>query len=207
METSYKHAAQKKVQRLRTPGLEREPAAMAQLEAVLTDLRAEVAALQKVVGTLVRASGCKDGRLQVPVGVDTETGKKIAALLKEDPTMPVVEIATRVGVTRQRVYQILRLGKRVDKGRVYALKGNGKVKFGFTSRDVATRIQPMQSSVPFPVHVLANAPGDRQLEREIRDACTEHRIRGEWFEPTGVVLEWVERLKELEAAEARKAAS
>ncbi len=36
------------------------------------------------------------------------TRTKVAALLEEDPTVPAIEIAARVGVSRARVYQILK---------------------------------------------------------------------------------------------------
>jgi len=37
----------------------------------------------------------------------TTTRERIAALLADDPTIPAREIAATVGVSRQRVYQIL----------------------------------------------------------------------------------------------------
>jgi len=40
-------------------------------------------------------------------GSVTDTRERIAALLEDDPTIPAREIAEKVGVSRQRVYQIL----------------------------------------------------------------------------------------------------
>lgn len=71
---------------------------------------------------------------------------------------------------------------------------NGPIKIG-TATDLPTRIATLQTGCPEPLVILGTIPGDLLVEGALHRALSDHRYRGEWFHPTGEVLEVIERAK------------
>ena len=75
----------------------------------------------------------------------------------------------------------------------------GRIKIGHTT-DIEQRITTLQTSVSEPLRLLAAMPGDRFLERRLHDRFASYRYRGEWFEPSAAIFEFLhEWLREEEA--------
>ncbi len=46
----------------------------------------------------------------------------------------------------------------------------------------------MQCNSPVPLSILGVVPGSLREERELHDRFSEHRLHGEWFEPSEALL-------------------
>lgn len=69
----------------------------------------------------------------------------------------------------------------------------GAIKIG-TAINVRHRIDSLQSSCPEKLRLLAVIHGGIREEREAHEALKDHRIRGEWFSPNAVVLDYIASL-------------
>lgn len=59
----------------------------------------------------------------------------------------------------------------------------GLVKIGFTSKDVKSRIQELQTGCPDKLTLLGTEPGDEQREASLHVQFADLRVNGEWFRP------------------------
>jgi hypothetical protein len=59
------------------------------------------------------------------------------------------------------------------------------VKIG-TARDVATRLRGLQTASPRPLALLWQCRGGLALEMHLHEAFADRRVRGEWFDFTGM---------------------
>lgn len=72
---------------------------------------------------------------------------------------------------------------------------SGPVKVGMT-RNLAVRLQTLQTACHERLHVLASFPGSPELEQEIHALLSDSRLSGEWFNPDPQVL-WTARTLKL----------
>lgn len=79
--------------------------------------------------------------------------------------------------------------------RVYAIwaEGSDLVKFGF-SEDVRKRFSNLRAGSPDALHLLMDIPGGEDLERELHFRFRSYRVRGEWFRLEIPVLDFIERM-------------
>lgn len=95
-------------------------------------------------------------------------------------------IATRVGVSRSRVGQILGgnpTSNRKSSGVVYFLESAGLIKIGYT-KDITTRMQMLVSSSPTAMLLLGTVPGTRKVEQTWHRLFASCRHHNEWFTPS-----------------------
>lgn len=72
----------------------------------------------------------------------------------------------------------------------------GAIKIGIT-RDVNRRLIALQTSSPYPLHILCFFPGNEEMERELHIAFDDLRLSGEWFLPWGKIFECIKEQKRL----------
>jgi hypothetical protein len=84
---------------------------------------------------------------------------------------------------------------------VYAIGSpeHGFVKIGTTS-DLPARLSALQTPSPFPLRVLWQHEGGRELEGFLHSRLREYRVRGEWFDfgdsdPVAEISRWVEQYR------------
>ena len=70
---------------------------------------------------------------------------------------------------------------------VYLIEMPGGYKIGF-SRSVVRRVRTFNTAHPFPVRVVAVAPGGREVERALHSQFDHYRIAREWFRRHMAVL-------------------
>lgn len=77
-------------------------------------------------------------------------------------------------------------------GRIYFVQGisGGPIKIGW-SKWVHQRLQDMQIGSPVPLKILATIPGSQPEERRVHKRFKGIRIRGEWFDPSPELLEFI----------------
>ena len=68
---------------------------------------------------------------------------------------------------------------------IQAIDG-GPVKIG-RAQDVTARLSELQTASAKKLHVVAKVVGPTELEKKFHKMLKEHRIRGEWFQPSGGV--------------------
>lgn len=66
----------------------------------------------------------------------------------------------------------------------------GPIKIG-VSTDPQARLATLQSGSPFPLRILATAPGGYEYESELHARFTKDRLHGEWFNPTSELLQLI----------------
>ena len=69
----------------------------------------------------------------------------------------------------------------------------GPVKVGL-SKNPMSRVKQLQTSNPHTLKLLGIIPGDRETEEMIHDKFEDHRLEGEWFEPTNELIDIVRSL-------------
>lgn len=70
---------------------------------------------------------------------------------------------------------------------------SGEIKIG-TARDVAQRLNRLQTAHPEALRVLAVLPGGLGLERELHERFADIRVGGEWFAPAPRLVGFIEGL-------------
>lgn len=70
-------------------------------------------------------------------------------------------------------------------GTVYFFRasGTGRIKIGFTARDVAKRLQSVHAGSPVPVELLTSVTASTRQEALLHIHFMACRVHGEWFEP------------------------
>ena len=81
-------------------------------------------------------------------------------------------------------------------GFVYFIEAIGlkKIKVGY-SKDVESRLRQLQTAMPFEMRILASVPGTIALESEIHRLFAKTRVRGEWFEDTEKLREYIAAIR------------
>lgn len=76
---------------------------------------------------------------------------------------------------------------------VYAIQAgpSGPVKIG-TSLSPAARLRQIQTDQPLPLELRVAVRGDLTLERLLHSMFRPWRLRGEWYEASGAVAEWLD---------------
>lgn len=69
---------------------------------------------------------------------------------------------------------------------------NGPIKIGHTESDIASRMAQLQTGCPYELKLLWTIHGNQEKEAEIHSDFEEERIRGEWFHPSEMLLEYIE---------------
>jgi len=81
---------------------------------------------------------------------------------------------------------------------IYFIQGNAgtPIKIGFTQyNDVSGRMASLQTAYPWTLRCLMRiTDGDQQLERRIHALFDAERLRGEWFEPSGRILLFIDQI-------------
>lgn len=67
------------------------------------------------------------------------------------------------------------------------------IKLGYAN-DLATRLSSIQTALPFKVIVLADMPGTKDDERDLKIYFRQSRIRGEWFRRSPEIMEYIARI-------------
>ena len=85
--------------------------------------------------------------------------------------------------------------------RVYFIREgrDGPIKIGY-SVDVAVRLSTLQSSSSRTLVLLGVVPGGAERERQLHDRFAGERIRGEWFEASVALLQFIEAVVPREGA-------
>ena len=73
------------------------------------------------------------------------------------------------------------------------VNGGGPIKIGFTRHAPTRRMVKLQSDCPWQIILLGAIPGTVDDERKLHKEVAAFRTQGEWFEPTGAVLNLVNR--------------
>jgi hypothetical protein len=91
-----------------------------------------------------------------------------------NPYDPTVEIRTAQREVNRLVYFI-------------QPAGGGLIKIGVAARP-KQRLYHLQTGSPVELRLVGTLPGGQPLEAELHQRFAEHRVRGEWFEPTAELL-------------------
>lgn len=70
---------------------------------------------------------------------------------------------------------------------IQAKKG-GPIKIGFTTKAATQRLMQLQTSCPDELVILKEREGSVDQERALHANLSDHRIRGEWYNPTDEVI-------------------
>lgn len=96
--------------------------------------------------------------------------------------------------TRPRVDHPRRATSRPHKQWVYFIQCTaGPIKIG-VAVDVEERLRTLQCGSPFELRLIARVPGGYDLEADLHRRLCEHRLHGEWFANTPVVLRVLEEV-------------
>lgn len=77
--------------------------------------------------------------------------------------------------------------------------GDTPVKIGHTSKPVNQRLSQLQVGNPKPMRVVATVDGDKEMEGYLHAMFAEAHIRGEWYERTEAVLDFLEGCSDYES--------
>jgi hypothetical protein len=69
---------------------------------------------------------------------------------------------------------------------------NGPIKIGQTDNDVQSRLNQLQTGCPYELKLLWVYTGHDYSEAQIHAVLSKERIRGEWFHPSGHVLNFID---------------
>lgn len=77
-------------------------------------------------------------------------------------------------------------------GAVYLARADDRIKIGFTTRAVHSRLRALSTTIGREIHLLATYPGTRELEAALHRKFDDLRIRGEWFQDHDRIHRWIE---------------
>lgn len=72
---------------------------------------------------------------------------------------------------------------------------SGAIKIGFTTGNPLRRLAALQTANCEDLVLLAVVDGSPQLEGEMHRRFAQNNVRGEWFDPTGALGEFVRNLR------------
>lgn len=85
--------------------------------------------------------------------------------------------------------------RREDVAQVYFIRrADGLVKIGY-SHDPAARLSQLKQHHQCEMEILATTPGARAAERELHEKFSESRTTGEWFHPSGALMQHIATLR------------
>jgi len=67
----------------------------------------------------------------------------------------------------------------------------GLIKIGYTDDSIKSRLSTLQTASPEPLTLLCAVPGSRDEETALHARFAPYRRRGEWFEPSSELLEYI----------------
>lgn len=73
---------------------------------------------------------------------------------------------------------------------------NDRIKIG-CAKNVASRLRDLQTSAPYPLRLLAVAPGGRKEESAFHERFKRLRVQGEWFSVSRGLLSFIATLQEV----------
>lgn len=79
-------------------------------------------------------------------------------------------------------------------GLVYFIRqgSDGPIKIGHTKYKKAIgRLSELQTGNPYTLEIIHEIHGDKDLEKEIHNLFSEHRMRGEWFENCKEIMDFI----------------
>jgi len=85
-----------------------------------------------------------------------------------------------------------------ERGFALATASGSAIKIGVTG-DLAKRLITLRAGHHEPLDVVAVLPADWTTERTVHGYFQASRVRGEWFRPTGDILEFIRLLNESRA--------
>lgn len=97
-----------------------------------------------------------------------------------DRNKEVFDSADRREREQEAVRAIVRQFQTDHEPYIYLIEHENKYKIGF-SRDINKRIKNFNTSHAIPCKIIAVAPGDKSLEKELHIKFSLHHIKGEWF--------------------------
>jgi len=69
---------------------------------------------------------------------------------------------------------------------------NGPIKIGYTETNVHERLKQLQTACPYELKLLWCIEGSQQEESNIHDRFGYEKVRGEWFHPSRLLLNFIE---------------
>lgn len=82
-------------------------------------------------------------------------------------------------------------------GCIYFVQGSdgGPIKIGYTQGSVADRLRGLQTGASSLLVCIATMPGSYALEKRLHELLAEHRQQGEWFNPSPVLLGFIDHIQ------------
>lgn len=73
--------------------------------------------------------------------------------------------------------------------------GKGPIKIGYSAdiNGVNTRLEDMQTGSPYPLKLAGVIHGDYKLEKRMHEIFHESHLRGEWFLPSEMLVDFINR--------------
>lgn len=140
-----------------------------------------------------------------------KSGRRGGALAFDDPADGPDEApddaSSRSRCSETERANALALKRRLDMGAKYrrdrvvyfiATASGSAIKIGVTG-DLAKRLITLRAGHHEPLDVVAVLPADWTTERTVHGYFQASRVRGEWFRPTGDILEFIRLLNESRA--------
>lgn len=72
--------------------------------------------------------------------------------------------------------------------------GNGPIKIGFTRKCLEMKLRRLRWACPYPLVILATMDGTAPEEKRLHARFGAHRIHGEWFHPSPVLLAFIAQI-------------
>lgn len=73
---------------------------------------------------------------------------------------------------------------------------NGPIKIGYTSDDLQGRIRTLQTNCPYKLELIGRMKGTMEDEKLIHARFLDSRLEGEWFRPSPMILDFIEKHNE-----------
>jgi len=78
------------------------------------------------------------------------------------------------------------------RGHVYFIRVGDFIKIGWSTRPM-DRLRQLQTSHPDELEIMGTIKGERSLEGKIHKRFSKNRVRGEWFEEDGPLLDYIDK--------------
>ena len=78
------------------------------------------------------------------------------------------------------------------RGHVYFIRVGDFIKIGWSTRPM-DRLRQLQTSHPDELEIMGTIKGERSLEGKIHKRFSKSRVRGEWFEEDGPLLDYIDK--------------
>jgi hypothetical protein len=116
--------------------------------------------------------------------------QELASGFWEDPE----RIAKMKALESQPYFTPITLPKPDKHPEVYFIQSDaGPIKIGHSDVGARSRLSQLQTSSPIGLKLLKVLPGTIKLERELHRKFAQYRLRGEWFQPSPELLEFIKK--------------